>query len=205
MFKTIADVRNDRLSKQVAKQPLHYDQPIEEQAAGPRMLSWALLVSLFFWLGIFLLVRSCHGQELPEAPAAVSDLGTGGVSFVAAPIHRPTFTRLDWSLVGAEWAARAGDYITTMDCQHQTKTDTVETHSRLRYTVTVHTCSEYELPQAFVAGRAQFAAYSFGIAALQTFGQWELTKHGHRTAARRLALVSVGYTVEADIQNKATQ
>lgn len=146
------------------------------------------------------LVGSCFAEELPNAPEPML---TNQVPEPAKVSDRH-FTRYDWALVGAEFAVRAWDFVTTMQCQHDVKMMQFQTGIGAGTYWKNVGCREYELPQSFVAGN-QFAAFSFGVAALQTLGQYELTHHGHRTAARRLALVSIGATGATVISNKIRQ
>ena len=102
-------------------------------------------------------------------------------------------------------AAHGADYLTTMHCQHQIATTIISEGPGRTDSWSWHSCHEYELPQSFVAGRVQFAAYSFGMAGLQSFAQWEITRHGHRKLARAATEISIGLTFGQAIKNRINQ
>jgi hypothetical protein len=92
---------------------------------------------------------------------------------------------VDWSLAGSVYASHAGDWTSTEEC------------IRRPY----YQCHEAQLPNALVHNKVGFAAYEFGTASLEVYGQYWLTKHGHRTVARIAQTVNVGVTVGVDAHN----
>ena len=84
---------------------------------------------------------------------------------------------LDLTLAGGVLGSHALDYTSTLECTRRPW------------------CQEAELPNALVHNHAGFAAYEAGTASLEILFQYELTKHGHRKAARVFQSINVGGTL----------
>lgn len=101
---------------------------------------------------------------------------------VKLPVERH-FNRYDFALYAGVVAYRAGDYITT------------------ERNVSRPNHYEWELPEALVANKAGFAAYSGFLAAAEIGASIYLHKHGHAKLARFADSISVGSGTATDISN----
>jgi hypothetical protein len=119
-------------------------------------------------LAVLLSVGTAYAEPsastLPDAPAAQA--------------HRvPVFHVVDWTLAGSIATARFLDWTSTEEC------------GRRPY----GQCHEANLPNALVHNAPAFALYEAGTASLEIWGQYELTKLGHRKLARTLQAVNLSY------------
>jgi hypothetical protein len=100
-----------------------------------------------------------------------------------APVPSNTMTATDWALVGGLAIGRGLDWATTQECL------------RRPY------CQEKELPNGLAHSKAGLAAFEVGAVSLEVFSQSELIKHGHRKAARAMALFDVSVSLGVDAHN----
>lgn len=95
----------------------------------------------------------------------------------ACSCNGQTFTKVDWAAASAVYATHTADYLSTEQG--------VREPQRFK---------EANLPQALVRSHAGLAAYEFGMASLEVYAQYELSRHGHRTLARIAQSMNVSFT-----------
>ena len=90
-------------------------------------------------------------------------------SYAQTPLNPSgTFTATDYALAGGVAASHLLDWASTEECIRRPYAQ----------------CHEAQLPNALVHNKVGFAAYETTTAAAETFGQYELTRLGHRKLAR---------------------
>ena len=132
--------------------------------------------------------RSNAYPRFSAAPCALLLLSLGVPSRAEALPSAPSpvnMTATDWSLAGTLAIGRALDWSTTRECLRRSW------------------CEEKELPTGLAKSKLGLAAFEFGALSLELCSQHELIRHGHRKAARAVAMFDASVSLGVDGHNYA--